>query len=308
MGKSKVVTYPATDNTAVQIHDFKKQESRIVFGPELILLGPYEQITVLGVSGDVPKRENALQLLCLPLGQNNFEDEITVETNDHASMSLRLSYSAHFRVTQEIREETPGKLFSIIDYIGIACKTIASRIRGSVSSISYDQFHHNYSNIIKKAVFGSSEDFVFEENNFVITECDVKSQELIDENIREMLKKNTSLAIQLKTKANELKYDLQRKLLEEESNGQLVLQKLEDEKKAASAQINLQQLKVKSDEVEKFQKMVKAIGSHTIAEMARAGPESRAQLLKSLGIEGYLVTDGKTPVNIFKAAEGFIRK
>lgn len=61
-----------------------------------------------------------------------------------------------------------------------------------------------------------------------------------------MLKKNTSLAIQLKTRANELKYDLQRKLLEEESNGELILQKLEDEKKAATADIELQKLKVAS--------------------------------------------------------------
>lgn len=216
----------------------------------------------------------------------------------------------------------------------------------------------------------------------MIQQCDVKSQELIDENIRDMLKKNTSLAIQLKTRANELKYDLKRKLLEEESNGELILQKLEDEKKAATAEIELQKLKVASQvieqvgeklatakanaeglkikgeslvtqagfessayeiqteslvmerqadnsrvvdeireqnalevsqarklaeiEISRFKKTVEAVGAATIAEMAKAGPESRAKLLKSLGIEGYVVTDGTTPVNLFKAAEGFV--
>lgn len=102
---------------------------------------------MLSVSGGIPKRENAHTTLSLPLGSSNFEDEITVETNDHASMRIRLSYTANFELDDRIRAD-PSILFSMPDYIGIACKTIASRIRGAVSSIGYNEFHHKYSAII----------------------------------------------------------------------------------------------------------------------------------------------------------------
>jgi len=42
--------------------------------------------------------------------------------------------------------------------------------------------------------------------------------------------------------------------------------------------------------------------------MAKSGPENKAKLLKSMGLEGYLVTDGKTPINLVNAAEGLIKK
>jgi len=68
--------------------------------------------------------------------------------------------------------------------------------------------------------------------------------------------------------------------------------------------------KKKKAEIEyiKFKNMVNSIGRETIIAMAKSGPENKAKLLKSLGLEGYLVTDGKTPVNLFNAAEGFIAK
>ena len=52
--------------------------------------------------------------------------------------------------------------------------------------------------------------------------------------------------------------------------------------------------------------VVTALGPDTIAEMARAGPELQARLLASLGLEGYLVTDGSSPINLFKTAEGMV--
>lgn len=40
--KHQVVTYKCPYNSAVQVYDYKKRSSRIVFGPELIILGPDE--------------------------------------------------------------------------------------------------------------------------------------------------------------------------------------------------------------------------------------------------------------------------
>lgn len=49
------MTFKAPHNAAVQLFDFKKKESRIIFGPELVLLEPYEDFTLIRLSGGAPK-------------------------------------------------------------------------------------------------------------------------------------------------------------------------------------------------------------------------------------------------------------
>ncbi|KEG12747.1 major vault protein [Trypanosoma grayi] len=51
-----------------------------------------------------------------------------------------------------------------------------------------------------------------------------------------------------------------------------------------------------------FAAVMKYIGPETLQEMAKAGPELQAKLLETLGLEGYLVMDGSTPVNLFRTA------
>lgn len=38
--------------------------------------------------------------------------------------------------------------------------------------------------------------------------------------------------------------------------------------------------------------------------ISKAGPEMKAKLLAGLGLKGYLVTDGKNPINLFNTANG----
>jgi major vault protein len=59
-------------------------------------------------------------------------------------------------------------------------------------------------------------------------------------------------------------------------------------------------------EINKFKQIVQAIGKETLIAMARAGPETKAKLLQGLGLKGYLVTDGKNPINLFNTANGFL--
>jgi major vault protein len=40
--------------------------------------------------------------------------------------------------------------------------------------------------------------------------------------------------------------------------------------------------------------------------MAKAGPEAQAKLLGGLGIKSTLITDGKSPINLFQTAQGLI--
>jgi major vault protein len=55
--------------------------------------------------------------------------------------------------------------------------------------------------------------------------------------------------------------------------------------------------------VRKFSSAVKSLSPQTITAMARAGPEMQARLLKGLGLQGYLMTDGNSPINLFNAAQ-----
>ena len=45
-----------------QIADFKEKTSRIVFGPDLAVLGPHEEFNVLSLSAGKPKKENVLKV------------------------------------------------------------------------------------------------------------------------------------------------------------------------------------------------------------------------------------------------------
>lgn len=223
--KSKLVTYRVPHNACVQIYDYKAKKARIVFGPELVMLGPDEQFTLLSLSGSVPKKANQIQTLCLLLGPDFFTDVIVIETADHARLSLQLSYSKfarlerirtllmfyfaivfldwHFAVNDRNDEKEAAKLFSVPDFVGDAAKAIASRVRGIVAGTQFDDFHKSSAEIIRAAVFGLDADkrvrdqFVFPQNNLVITSIDIQSVEPVDQRTRDALQKSVQLAIEV---------------------------------------------------------------------------------------------------------------
>lgn len=59
-------------------------------------------------------------------------------------------------------------------------------------------------------------------------------------------------------------------------------------------------------EAEKFSEIVKAIGPETLVEISKAGPELQQKLLQGLNLNGYIVTDGNNPINLFKVAENLV--
>lgn len=91
--KTKVVTFRAPHNSAVQIFNFNTKSTRIEYGPELVMIEPEEIITICRLSGGNPKREYAIALLYLPLGPDFMADTLEVETSDHARLKLQVTYS-----------------------------------------------------------------------------------------------------------------------------------------------------------------------------------------------------------------------
>jgi major vault protein len=264
--KTRVVTYRAPHNSAVQIYDYKAKRARVVFGPELIMLGPDEDFTVLSLSGDVPKRPNVIKTLALLLGPDFMTDIVTVETADHARLSLKLAYNWEFNVNKEDQEDA-ASIFSVPDFIGDACKAVASRVRGAVAAQSFDNFHKDSANIIRAALFGGEEGearkFSFSSNNFYITNIDIQSVEPVDQRTRDSLQKSVQLAIEITTKSLEASARHEAEKNEQEARGRLERQKLTDEADAEKARKDLLALQAQSQVVEET-------GAATAAAKAKA--------------------------------------
>ena len=138
--KSRAVVFHVPQNSVVQIHDYKERTARSVFGPDLVMLGPDEAFTVLSLSGDKPKRPHQIKALSLFLGPDFMTDIFAVETSDHARLQLQLSYNWYFDVDKH-NEVAATQLFQVPDFVGDACKAIASRVRGAVAGVKFDEFH-----------------------------------------------------------------------------------------------------------------------------------------------------------------------
>jgi major vault protein len=248
--KTRVVTYRAPHNSAVQIYDFKEKKSRVVLGPSLVMLGPDEHFTILSLSGDKPKRPHVIKSIALQLGPEFMTDIVTVETSDHARLSLKLSYNWSFDIGAN--NENLNKVFQVPDFVGDACKAIASRVRGTVASVRFDDFHKGSAAIIRGAVFGpdKNKSFVFKANNLLITNIDIQSVEPVDQRTRDSLQKSVQLAIEITTKSQEAsaRHDAQR--LEQEARGKLERQKILDEAEAEKARTALLQLQAHSAAVQ----------------------------------------------------------
>ncbi|XP_006008019.1 major vault protein [Latimeria chalumnae] len=254
--KTQVVSYRVPHNAAVQVYDYREKKARVVFGPELVMLGPDEQFTVLSLSGDKPKRSNVIKAICLLLGPDFCTDIINIETADHARLQLQLSYNWHFEITDKSDPMEASKIFSVPDFIGDACKAIASRIRGAVASVQFDDFHKNSNRIICSAVFGFDDDvkirnsFKFQQNILVITSVDIQSVEPVDQRTRDALQKSVQLAIEITTNSQEAAARHEAERLEQEARGRLERQKIMDQAEAEKARKELLELEALSTAVE----------------------------------------------------------
>jgi major vault protein len=380
--KTSVIAYNVPHSSLVQIYDFKQKKNRTVLGPALVCLDPDEQFTLLSLSGGKPKQENFIRSLNLYLGPDFMTDILNVETSDHARLQLQLSYNWHF-----VYEATnPDKVFAVPDFVGDACKAMASRIRSAVAAESFDSFHKNSAQIIKASVFGTDKEgnikteVLFKTNGLVINNVDIHSVDPVDPKTREALTKSVQLAIEITTKSQEATARHSASTLEQTAKGKLERQVIQDRASSEQERRNVLQLEaenaaiestgsskaeskaiadsklitstnevklaqIKADtakitaqlevdlqrkqqdaeieyktalsqleiskakelaeiESQKFRRTIQSVGRNTIKSMATAGPALQARLLKGLGLQGYLVTDGSNPINLFNTAKG----
>jgi major vault protein len=250
--KTRMVVFKAPHNSAVQIFDYKTKATKVVRGPDLVMLEPDEQFTVLSLSGDKPKRPHVIKAIALQLGPDFMTDIVIVETADHARLSLKLSYNWNF----EVDEKDIAKIFSVPDFVGDACKAIASRVRGAVALHTFDEFHKHSAKLIRTALFGTDPEgkvknkFTFPSNNLVISNVDIQSVEPVDQRTRDALQKSVQLAIEITTKSQEAEARHEAERREQEARGKLERQKIVDEAEAEKYRKNLLTLQAQSAAVE----------------------------------------------------------
>ena len=59
-------------------------------------------------------------------------------------------------------------------------------------------------------------------------------------------------------------------------------------------------------ETQEFKEHVNAIGPKTIQAIATSGPDNQVKLLQALGIKSTLITDGRSPINLFNTATDLV--
>lgn len=249
--KTRAIVFHVPQNAAAQVHDYKSRTARVVFGPDLVMLGPDEAFTVLSLSGSTPKRGSVIKALALLLGPDFMTDMFVVETADHARLRLQLSYKWYFDVDRS-SETSASRLFQIPDFVGDTCKALASRIRGAVAGVRFDEFHRNSAHIIQTAVFGLATEgqlnpeFRFRENGLVITNVDIRSVEPVDEETLKSLQKSVQLAIQITTSAQEAaaRHDAER--IAQEAHARLERQGIIDQREAESERKKLLELQAEN--------------------------------------------------------------
>lgn len=282
---SKVITFAVPHNAAVQIYDYKSKKSRVVFGPDLVMLGPDEQFTQLSLSAGKPKKGNMIRSIALLLGPDFTTDQIVVETADHARLQLELSYNWHFEVKDQSNPKDASKIFCVADFVGDLCKAMASRVRGAVSSVSFDDFHKNSAKIIRLAVFGTDPEnkrvrdiLSFPSNNLHVTSVDIRSVEPVDQRTRDSLQKSVTLAIEITTQSQEATAKREAERVDQEAKGRLERQRIQDEAQAEKTRQELIILQAESAAVEATgQAKAEAIGR---AEAARIEAEAGVQAAK----------------------------
>lgn len=281
----RVVTFRVPYNTVVQIYDYKAKVSRVVFGPDLIMLNPDEEFTVNYLSGSTPKVPGRVKTLCVSLGPTFSTDRIQqVETSDHARLELMLSYNWRFKV--EDKDRDGHKIFNVKDFVGDMCNSMASKIRATIASMPFDQFHKSSVRTIRRAIFGVDpktdkivEEVVNDANNLVVFNVDVQRAEAMDKKTKESLQKTVTQAIEITTKIQEQEARRQAHKVEQEEKAKLARLVLEDKAKVEEAKRELLRLQAESSGIKsKGQAIAEAKAKSQAAEISAKADVAFAKL------------------------------
>ncbi|RKH11877.1 hypothetical protein D7V97_10050 [Corallococcus sp. CA053C] len=268
--RTRAIVLRIEDNTAVLINDFETNHARVEFGPAKVMLRPYEDVTVLDLSGSTPKRPRQLKVLMLRLGPDFATDLFEVATRDHARLRIKLSYKWQFDVQGDAEKDKA--IFRVNDFIGYVCENLASRIRQVAAENEFETFHKNASVLIRRAIFGMDDagharkDRLFSENQLRIIDIDIKDIAPVDEKTALKLREaiDTNIQIQLDASRQEAQATAELKRIRSEEEKQLA--DISSHRKSEAERQSLIELQNRN---------------HQLETLSRAKVEAEAQLEKA---------------------------
>ncbi|MFX1236896.1 MAG: hypothetical protein ACFFAS_15790 [Promethearchaeota archaeon] len=255
-------------------------EQKIVFGPKVIMLQPFERPYTMTISGGTPKGSHSLKRWKLTLSTRFVSDVLDVRTKDNAVLQIRLKYKTRFLVDPN----DPDKLFSVSDFIGLATETMAGIIRDESAKHDFEGLHSRAMEIIKKAIFKENDSYIFQENGFEIFDVDIKEivpkDAEIAQKMNDAIKSNMAIYVNkleqnAKIEAERTLIDGKKKIEKEKQElleiehenlkeQELILAEIEAEKILKKAQAEAEAIKIKRDaekvaEVSRIQEIIAAI-------------------------------------------------
>lgn len=160
----------------------KTGKRRVMAGPTTILLDYDESLEVMELSTGKPKNtDNLIRTVYLRTENNKISDLVTIETEDHVEVVLKLSYLVNFDGDKE-------RWFSVENYVKFLCDHTRSVLKGALQRIKIEDFYKSPTDIIRGIILGESKGgMLFEENSMEVSDIEVLGIEIKDSEIREML-------------------------------------------------------------------------------------------------------------------------
>ncbi len=192
---------------AVQVKS-KTGEREVVVGPKPRLLDYEEGLDVLTLSTGTPKSDKKrIKTAYLQVRNNRVSDAISAETADLVDVEIGLAYRVNF-------EGESAKWFEVEDYVRLLCEHARSMLRNHMKKVKVEELMADNVAMVRDMILGKADEkgersgLSFEENGMVVTDVEVLSVTIGDDNIATMLVQGQHTAvrqaIELKLKAGEL--------------------------------------------------------------------------------------------------------
>ena len=163
------------------------ERREVINGPTRLTLGYAEELEVLTLSTGRPKRDNTLLETCfLQVRGNRVSDEVDLQTADHVSIRVALSYRVNF-------EGDSARWFDVKNYVGLLCDHLRSILRGTARALSVDDLYSSSTEVIRNAILGQKsenglrEGRHFEENGMWVYDVEVLDVCILDEDVDDLL-------------------------------------------------------------------------------------------------------------------------
>ncbi|MFO0616246.1 MAG: hypothetical protein U0414_26870 [Polyangiaceae bacterium] len=170
---------------------------KVVKGPCVTLLGYEETLTTMLLSTGTPKHDDdPLRTCFLRTMGNRVSDVVELETADFVKVSARLSYSVTFLAEHE------EKWFNHENYIQVMVDHLRSIIRGRARTVSLSALWPQLPSLIRDVVLGERKEGarpgrLFPENGTLVTEVEVLSAEIEDEEVATLMQRMQTESVTL---------------------------------------------------------------------------------------------------------------